>query len=190
MTVRAVDMYNHDRSAFPTVLTGTVLGMGVGYIARNELPVTPSENNFNIDTIKTSSYKIANRNMVQDIKTAAAKAQGLTEYKPGTKLNLSLAQDEFVKMIENKKGNKGFLAESIEKTAEALEKKVPGAGKEYKEIIAKANESASKNANRLINACKIMIKGERPLAGFLIPGAIVGMAAGIIVNAFRDSRQA
>ena len=43
MTVRAVDMYNHDRSAFPTVLTGTVLGMGAGYIARNELPVTPQK---------------------------------------------------------------------------------------------------------------------------------------------------
>lgn len=189
MTVRAVDVYNHDKSAFPTVLTGTALGIGAGYAVKYILPVTEKENDFSKHAITMASRKIANKNMVHDIKISAANAQGLKDYDAKTKLNLSLAQDTFVKMIENKKGNEGFLADNVAKTVKELNKKVPGSGNEYKEIIRKVNENAKLKADRLIKACNFTVKGERGLKGFLIPGAIAGFLAGVFVNVFRDNKQ-
>lgn len=180
MTVRAVETYNHDRSAFPIVLGGTAAGMGAGYAVKYILPVTENENNFSRKAIINSSRKIANQNMVNEIQAAAKTS----------KSNLTLAQDTFVKMIEGKKGNDGFLAKNVTEKVKQLNKKVPGAGKEYENIITMVNEAARTKSERLIKACKIMVKSERPLAGFLVPGAIIGLIAGAFVNAFRDSKEA
>ncbi len=180
MTVRAVETYNHDRSAFPIVLGGIAAGTGAGYALKYILPVTENENNFSKRAIINSSRKIANQNMVNDIQ-AAAKASSSP---------LTLAQDTFVKMIENKGGNEGFKAKNITTKIKELNKKVPGAGKEYENIVSTVNEVARTKSERLIKACKLMVKSERPLAGFLVPGAILGLLGGAFVNAFRDSRQA
>ena len=180
MTVRAVDVYYRDKSAFPNVLLGTVLGIEAGRVIRSTLPVTPKENDFSMKAIRMSCNKTANKDMVDLIKKSA---------KENNK-KLTLAQDAFVKMIENKKGNEGFLANSIAKKVEELEAKVPGAGQEYQEIIAKVNTSARKRAETIIKGCKRMVKSERSVAGFVIPGAIAGFLAGVLVNAFRDSKQA
>ena len=180
MTVRAVNGYNHDRVAFPTVLAGTAAGAGAGYILKNTLPVTQTENDFSIKAIRMASNKIANRDMVASIKKSAKLENR----------DLTLAQDAFVSMIEKKKGNEGFLPANILKKVKDLDKKVPGSGQEYKDIIDKVNSVARKKSERFVRLCKRMIKEERPLAGFVIPGAIVGFVAGIVVNACRDNRQA
>lgn len=190
MTVRAVEAYNYDRSAFPTVLAGTVLGAGAGYALRSALPVTKSENNFDIRAIKTASFKIANKNMVDEIKASAAKAQGIDSITKSTVLELSPAQDAFVKVVAGKKGNTAFTVDGMKKTVASLNKISKTAGEEYKNIVKQANKAATKGAERLIKACKVMIKNERSIAGFVIPGAVLGLFAGAFVNAVRDNKQA
>ena len=180
MTVRAVETYQYDRSAFPIVAAGTAAGLGTALAVRWALPVTEKENNFNRKAIVNSSRKIANQNMVNDI-NAAVKT---------SKTDMTLAQDTFVKMIEGKKGNEGFQAKNIASKIKELNTKVPGAGKEYENIINAVNEAARKNSEQLIQACKVIVKRKREFAGFLIPGAILGFLAGAFVNAVRDNKQA
>lgn len=190
MTVRAVETYNYDKSAFPTVLAGTAIGAGAGYLARNILPVTKTETNFNPRVIELSSFKVANRNMVNEIKAAAAKAQGIDKVTKSTKLNLSPAQDAFVKVVEKKRGGEAFSNSGIAKTVKSLEKISLQAAEEYQNIIKTVNKTARTNAERLVKACKAMIKNERRVAGFVVPGAVLGLLAGAFVNAFRDNKQA
>ncbi len=180
MTVRAVENYNRDRRAFPTVLASTAIGAGAGFAMKYAFPVIDSETEFRKKTVVLSSRKVANQNIVDKIKNST---------KEGSK-PMTLAQDTFVKVIENKKGNTEFLPDAIAKKVKELNKLLPNAGEEYRNLIHAANEAARKDSESIIRACRYMIKSDRSLAGFLIPGSVVGLMAGIFANVFRDNKQA
>ncbi|MFI3300021.1 MAG: hypothetical protein R3Y28_01230 [Candidatus Gastranaerophilales bacterium] len=189
MVVKSVGHHNENTNPLTRVIGGTVIGTTIGYGLKYALPLTPKENDFDKKAIINSSRKNANAEMVYEIKKQTARKQGLKNINSNTKLDFSPAQDTFIKIIENKKGNTEFTVEKIAETVKKLEAQKTGSGKEYQNIMKSVDNAAKSKSTKLLRACKLNAKKDRNLAAFIIPTATIGLLAGAFINAIKASNK-
>ncbi len=171
MTVRAIQS-NSDNGMLSTVAITSATGAGVGYLSKYMLPIQEQEKDANYRKI----LKIAR---VESAKIKADEIDAIRNVK-----NKSLAQDTFIKMIDNKEKinitniNAKIKSLGGQKSVDAIE---------FKNIISHVNESAATMSRHCISAYEGVVKRLRPTTPFVVAGALTGMFAGIAHNVLKTN---
>lgn len=174
MTIKAINSYD-DNGMLSTVVTSSAVGAGLGYTSKYLLPITEQERDANYKKI----VKIARSEAINSKKDAIDEIRNVKKK--------SLAQDTFIKMIDNK--------EKINtKTIKSKIKQLGGPesvdAMEFRNIIANINESAAKLSKQCISIYEGVIKRIRPTSPFVVVGAIAGLFAGVTQNVFKSNNAA
>ena len=165
MTVRAVGQDDRNTS-LSTVVKSTVAGTTAGYVMKRVWPVQKQENTINRRVIVDFSNQIMNKEFADAFKD-------LKQMTP--------AQDMFVKAVESGKSDV-FARKNVLKTMQELGE---ASGKEYRDIVRNAGQSASRLAKYYASSCYSMIKRNRPSVPFLVAGAGAGFLAGFAHNVMK-----
>lgn len=163
MPIEAVQYYNNNtqsRNSLSNVFAGGVIGAAGGLLVRQALPLTKEENKqIPLRTILVSARKETNRNMVAQFKSLNS---------------LSVAQDTFVKMIEDKNfKNSGDIKKKLRPKSVA---------EEFQKIIKVADKDAAAKARGIAAGYAKRIKSMRPFLGYVTIGTAVGVLGGIFKN--------
>ena len=174
MTVRPVQS-NNDHSNFATVLKTTAIGAGIGYASKYVVPLTPQEM---YDKVFQESIKVIN-NQSKRLKT---------EYIDELKAlkSRTVAQDEFIKMIDDSNSKKINIISVREKLKElGINSET---AKEFKQLIERVNSYARHEAVSMIGAYEQYTKHIRPTIPFVTTGVISGLLVGISKNIIRSNQ--
>lgn len=168
MTVKAVQQNENRSNVFASVLKATAVGGMAGYVSKHTLPLTQEElHDIPYRSILNSARKDTN-------KATIAKFNALE--------SRTLAQDTFIKMIDEKNFKK-----SVEIAEDALKVNGADVANEFKGIIKIVNEQSKAVAKNITSSFHKMIKCKRPTAAFVVPGAILGFVSGAVYNAFKNT---
>ena len=169
MPVEAVQYYNNNtRSQYTlsNVFAGGVIGAAGGLVVRQLVPLSEAESKkIPLRTILISARKNTNSNMVNQFKSLKER---------------SVAQDTFIKMIEDKNFKKS------KDIAEALQP--PEVAEEFKKIIKVADKDAAASARSIASGYVRMIKGSRPYLGYVAVGTTLGVLGGLLKNVLTQNR--
>lgn len=173
MTIEAIHS-NNDNGMLSTVVKASSIGAGLGYMAKYTLPVQSEEK----DARYMQVQKIAR---AESAKIKADTIQAIRDVK-----NKSLAQDTFIKMLDN---NEKINSTNIRKKI----KKLGGANSvdaiEFKNIISGINESAADLTRRCKRIYNGVIKRSRPTSPFIAAGALSGLFIGIAHNVLKTNTE-
>jgi metal-dependent amidase/aminoacylase/carboxypeptidase family protein len=167
MTIRAIQSNENDNLS--TVVKASAVGAALGYASKYVLPITTQERE---DKNYHETIKIARE------QSKKLKGEFIEEIRNIP--NRSLAQDQFLKIVDV---DKPVIKPSIIKEAMA---KLGGTDSvnaiEFKNILARMNETAIKRANTIISVYEGYVKRIRPTAPFVVAGALTGLFAGVTHN--------
>lgn len=172
MTVEAIQGNDRRRSIFVPMAKGAAIGAAAGLAMKYTYPVTQDEKNSD-EYIKVSKkvnaqkteYNIRTQKYVDSLRT---------------KLQTSLAEDEFVKMFDGMKEGEKVKPSSIRNAIKNIKKNNPDELLEFRRVCKDSSDIANKTAKQFMNAYDLVTKHIRPTGFFLITGAIVGAFIALI----------
>ena len=187
MKVSAVDTNNRNRCCLPNMAKGAALGAAAGLALKYIQPVTEDEKNAPI--YKSTVEEIKNRKNVFSRQSREYLADIAAKSKK------SVAEDMFVKMFDGvkegqklplgvKKGAKAPVG-TLYKTVRILQKENPGEVNEFLNICKDARKMANQTMQKSLDGYNLLTKHFRPTAFFLLTGAVVGAAAGLLADVLR-----
>ncbi|MBP3924426.1 hypothetical protein J6E39_04210 [bacterium] len=171
MTIEAIHSSN-DNGMLSTVVKASSIGAGLGYLAKYTVPVHADE--------KDARYHQVMK--ITRVESAKIKADAIEDIR--NVKNKSLAQDTFIKMIDNKEK---ITSENINKKIKKLGGENSVDAIEFKNIISGINESAADLTRRCKRIYSGIIKKSRPASPFIAAGALSGLFIGIAHNVLKTN---